>query len=154
MQGNPAFRYKLKVHHRESEPDPPASLAESLGAHMAATTYIARTADGIVSRSSSTRTYVFAVLVVSPRRPSWDAGHNPADLTEGAWGWSGDRVNAEKMAQQARKVYASVRVVPVERIQRTEPAFAAGMPDLAWHTVDETGRVTGYARTKAELLVG
>jgi len=121
---------------------------------MTATTFIARTATGIVTRSSSTRTYEFAVLITSPRIPSWKEGHDPADLVEGAWGWSGDRVNAEKMARDAQRGWPSstVRIVPVERVQRTGKEFAAGTPELAWHTVDNAGRVTGYGRTKAELL--
>ena len=120
---------------------------------MAATTFIARTETGIVSRSSSSRNYAYAVLVTTPRKRSWHEGYDPTDLTEGAWGWSGDRVNAEKMAAQAQRGWpsAKVRVVEVERIQKTGAEFAAGTPDLAWHTVDNAGRVTGYARTKGEL---
>jgi hypothetical protein len=123
---------------------------------MAATTFIAETETGeIVSRSSASRTYAYAVLITSPRIPSWKEGHDPADLAEGVWGWSGDRVNAEKMAQAARKGWpsAKIRIAPALQIAKTEPAFAKGMPDLAWHVLNAaTGQVVRYGRTKAELL--
>lgn len=121
---------------------------------MTATTFVARTETGTVTRSSSTRDYAYAVLIKSPRLREWHEGYDPTDLTESSWGFSGDRVNAEKMAQQARKGWPSstVRVVPVLRIQRTEPAACAGMPDMRWHAVDLDGNVVVFGGTKADVV--
>lgn len=120
----------------------------------ASITFVARTETGTVTRSSSTRVYAYAVLIKSPRIPSWQEGHDPADLTEGAWGWSGDRVNAAKMARDAQRGWPSstVRVVPVLQVAKTEPAACQGMPDMRWHAVDLDGNVVRYGSTKANVV--
>lgn len=79
---------------------------------MTAITFVATTAEGnTVIRTSATKDYNFVVLaknqIAGPARAN--------DDVEGAWGWSGDKANAEKTAQTARKAYRSVRVVPVEQ---------------------------------------
>ena len=79
---------------------------------MTAITYVATTAEGnTVIRTSATKEYAFVIL--AKNQISGPARAN--DDVEGAWGWSGDKANAEKTAQAARKAYRSVRVVPVEQ---------------------------------------
>lgn len=64
--------------------------------------------DGSVhTRNSKTHTYGFAIAVYGP---NW----NTPEPTWGVWSWSGTRANAEKAAAQARKVYATVEIIPAE----------------------------------------
>lgn len=121
---------------------------------MTATTFVARTETGTVTRSSATRVYTYAVLVKNSidriyvrETGEWDADTRP----EGAWGWSGDYANALKMARQAEKVYADVRVVPVLKLQATEPAAMLDSSEK-WHAVDLDGNVVAYGRTKADVV--
>jgi hypothetical protein len=78
---------------------------------MTTTTFIATTAEGnTVARTSATKDYNFVILVNHSV-----GGNRENDDVEGAWGWSGDKANAEKTANTARKAYKSVRVVAVEQ---------------------------------------
>ena len=79
---------------------------------MSNTTYVATTAEGnTVARTSSTKDYNFVILA----KLNTNGNVTEHDHLENAWGWSGDKINAEKAAAQAAKVYASVRVVAVEQ---------------------------------------
>ena len=67
--------------------------------------------DGYVAtRNSKTRVYQYAIAVaLASEKKKW-----AAHAGWGVWGWSGDRLNAEKAAGQAHKVYAEVLILDAE----------------------------------------
>lgn len=81
---------------------------------MSAIKFTATCPDGtVVTRTSKTMAYLFAIVVDGASERYRENGWSePASDKWGAWGWSQSLANAEKAANQARKHYTDVRVVP------------------------------------------
>jgi hypothetical protein len=81
---------------------------------MSKHTYTVTAPDGSVHKRTTHRTYTHAVLVdVSADLPAGMHGW-------GVWGWAGRLGLAHKTAKTARKVWATVQVVPVDNPREEE----------------------------------
>lgn len=93
--------------------------------------FTATAPDGTVcTRSSKTKSYEYAVLVNDEITPTYhtiyDENGAVASRTLrtgwGSWSWSGSFANARKAADQARKCYFAVEIVPVNNPRPKEDA--------------------------------